>query len=97
MAFAADKDDKQNKKTVKKSELKGPKAKNYHPAKYDLQTSQTLTVENSHPEKELQGPKAKNYKPGDFEYTSKDLNEVSQNKEKKDLKGPKYKNYRPGK
>lgn len=92
LAFADD----QDKEKIKKSDLKGPKAKNYHPAKYDLQAVEIQTVKSEHPVNDLKGPKAKNYRPGSFEFTPTDVEHVSGNSERRELKGPKAKNYKPG-
>ena len=59
----------------KRFELKGPAAKNYHPAKYELEATTTITQD--HAVKNLQGPKAKNYSPGDVKYAAVDFKEVS--------------------
>ena len=91
------KDKKDTKEEVKKEHLKGPRAKNYHPMKYNLQTSEVNSVEADHPAKKVMGPRAKNSTPGDYKFESGDLNTMSTNEARKNLKGPRAKNYRPGK
>ena len=74
-----------------KSDLKGPKAKNYKPWKDS--SKKPLAVFEANPER-LTGPQAKNKKPWDRNQSAEQYLAISTSNRSK-LKGPKAKNWKP--
>ncbi|SDM43643.1 hypothetical protein SAMN05421823_113112 [Catalinimonas alkaloidigena] len=78
----------------KRTELKGPKAKNY---RYDKNyTGGTEVYSTGETRAELKGPAAKNYSPAQDEArTARYGTVVTTGSERTQLKGPRAKNYKP--
>lgn len=84
----------QEKKTEKRSDLRGPAYKNYKPWKHKTVTPAIYLVNKK---KSLTGPAYKNYKPWRDTTKTETVLINTRGTERQKLRGPAYKNYKPWK
>lgn len=84
----------QEKKNVKRSDLRGPAYKNYKPGKHKTIAPAIYSVNRK---KSLRGPAFKNYKPWRDTTKVETVLINTGGTERQKLRGPAYKNYKPWK